>query len=95
MKGDTVAKNGEAAEIKPTITIVFEGEHSSRVNMTVDNANTIQLWGAAAMIKQYADDLWLEGKIRQAQDQAAADAIAKLPQDHKRKGKLTAVRSDA
>lgn len=71
---------------QPTIVVTFADHLSAEVNIQITDCSPFQLWGAARMIEQYAEDQWNANMMKQAMDQAKAsvDAPAQL-QDHKRK----------
>ncbi len=70
-----------------TMIVITFGPTIRDVRIQVTNGTPYQLWGAARMLEQYAEDAWQTAQMQQAM-QAAKQAVDNGPQDHKtKKGK--------
>ncbi len=49
-------QNGE--ETKPYIHADFGGPLSAEITLSIDKCSPVMLWGAADLIRRYADDLY-------------------------------------
>ena len=58
----------EAAQ--PTIVITFAEHLSADCRMTVTDCSPFQMWGAARMLEQYAQDQWQAAQMQQAMQEA-------------------------
>lgn len=57
----------------PFIHVTF-GSAVNEVDISMTNVSPFMLWGAAAMINKYAQDLWDQNQMREMMEQQAAAA---------------------
>jgi hypothetical protein len=55
---------------QPTIIITFAEHLSADCRMTVTDCSPFQMWGAARMLEQYAQDQWQAAQMQQAMIEA-------------------------
>ena len=55
---------------QPTIVITFAEHLSADCRMTVTDCSPFQMWGAARMLEQYAQDQWQAAQMQQAMQEA-------------------------
>ncbi len=82
--------NDEPSDDTPQIVITFEAPGSAKVTIGVSNVSPFQMWGAARMLEQYAEDAWNNAQMQQAMNAAKAqqetDKLHALTSDHLPKG---------
>ena len=71
---------------QPSIIIEFKEKGSAECMMHITDCSPFQLWGAARMLDQYAEDAWQAAQMKQAMAQAQAqmDSPKVTPMDHMR-----------
>lgn len=52
----------------PYIHCEFDGEMSAKISVNMNKVTPLMLWGAARLLEQYANNLWMQGQMQQAQE---------------------------
>lgn len=61
-------KPEEYANDNPFIHCDFDGDMSAKISVNMNKVTPLMLWGAARLLEQYANNLWMQGQMQQAQE---------------------------
>ena len=61
---------------KPFIRVSFAGELSANITLEMDKVSAAMLWAAAAMLHQYANDVWEQNRMERMQEDLLAQQAA-------------------
>lgn len=64
--GTNEAQSEDQETTQPSIVITFAEHLSADCRMTVSDCSPFQMWGAARMLEQYAQDQWQAAQMQQA-----------------------------
>lgn len=64
--GTTEQQTEDQEVTQPSIIITFADHLSADCRMTVTDCSPFQMWGAARMLDQYAQDQWQAAQMQQA-----------------------------